>query len=65
MAKNWKYILFVILLLIGIYMLTDHYPPLPFNHEQMGLGANHMAHRGVGILFILASIFVFWKRKKA
>ncbi len=61
--KNIKYILVAILILLGIYMLTVHYPPLPFNHEAIGLGYNHMMHRIFGIIFIAAAVLVFWKWK--
>ena len=44
-------------------MLTDHYPPLPLNHEQIGLGVNHMMHRIVGVIFLVSAVLVFWKWK--
>ncbi len=61
--KKIKYLVFVVLLLLGVYMLTVHYPPLPFNHEQIGLGVDHMMHRIVGVLFLAAAVLVFWKWK--
>ncbi len=61
--KKIKYLVFVVLLLLGVYMLTDHYPPLPLNHEQIGLGVNHMMHRIVGVIFLVSAVLVFWKWK--
>lgn len=61
--KKIKYLSCVILLLLGIYMLADHYPPLPLNHEQIGLGVNHMSHGVVGVIFIVVAVILFWKRK--
>ncbi len=61
--KRFKYLVFGILLFLGVYMLTVHYPPLPFNHEQIGLGVNHMMHRIVGIVLLVAAILIFWKWK--
>ncbi|MBP9716994.1 MAG: hypothetical protein KBD51_03585 [Candidatus Levybacteria bacterium] len=61
--KKIKYLVFLVILFLGIYMLTAHYDPIPLNHEAIGLGYNHMMHRIVGILFLVSAVLVFWKWK--
>jgi hypothetical protein len=50
----------ILLILLGIYWLVDHYPPMPFSHEQFGL-YNHTIHRLMGIAFFIAAGVVYWK----
>lgn len=59
-----KQILVVILLILGLYFLVDHVAPLPLNHEAIGLGTNHMAHRIFGLVLLLAAGYIWWKGKK-
>ena len=60
-----KKIIVIILILAGLYFLLDHKYPLPLNHEEIGLGVNHMAHSAFGvILFVVAGILWFKARNK-
>ncbi len=54
-----KLALVAILFVAGLYFALDHRPPLPFNHEVVGLGANHLMHTVFGIV-LLAIIGVIW-----
>ena len=60
-----KNIVIIVLVLLGVYWLVDHYAPLPLNHESFGL-YNHTIHRAIGIVCLgLAAFFVWrWKLKK-
>lgn len=61
--KKFNYLVVVVLILLGVYMLTAHYDPIPLNHEAIGLGYNHMMHRFAGVLFVVVAVLVFWKWK--
>jgi hypothetical protein len=52
----------IILVLLGLYWLFDHYAPLPLNHESLGLYA-HNIHRVIGIVLLAAAVFFVWKWK--
>ena len=52
----------VVLVLLGLYFLVWHTAPLPLNHEAIGLGINHMAHRVFGIILLVAAGYL-WKFK--
>lgn len=60
-----KNLVIVILVLLGVYWLFDHFAPLPLNHESLGL-FNHTIHKILGIIFlVLAGFFTWlWKFKK-
>ena len=51
----------VILIIAGLYFLLDHKYPLPFNHEEIGLGTNHIVHSIFGIVLFVVAGFVWWK----
>jgi hypothetical protein len=53
-------ILSVILVLAGLYLAVVHMPPLPLNHEEIGLGTMHQAHTIIGVVLIVAAAVVFW-----
>ncbi len=53
-------ILSIVLVLAGLYMTLAHTPPLPLNHEAIGLGAMHQAHTIIGIVLLVAAAVVFW-----
>ena len=53
-------ILAVVLLLAGLYMAFVHAPPLPLNHEAVGLGTMHDAHTMFGVILLIAGVVVFW-----
>ena len=54
----------VVLVLLGLYFLVWHTAPFPLNHEAIGLGTNHMAHRVFGIILLVAA-GCLWKFKGA
>jgi len=60
-----KKITIIVLVLLGVYWLADHYAPMPLNHESFGL-YNHMIHRIIGVVcLVLAALFGWmWKSKK-
>lgn len=61
-----KQAVLVILIVLGLYFLLAHRPPLPFNHEVVGLGTNHGAHSLFGLVFLVVGGFAWAKgRKKA
>ncbi len=51
----------VILVILGLYLLLDHVPPLPLNHEDIGLGKEHIAHAVGGIVLLAGGVFL-WRR---
>ena len=53
-------ILAVVLLVAGLYLLLDHAPPFPLNHEDIGLGTTHIAHAAFGVVALVGS-FVLWR----
>lgn len=56
--------LIIVLVLLGLYFLVVHTEPWPLNHEAIGLGTNHMAHRLIGVVLLAGSGFLWWKTKK-
>jgi hypothetical protein len=54
-------ILAVVLLVVGLYLLLDHSPPFPLNHEDIGLGKTHLAHAAFGVVALVGSV-VLWRR---
>ncbi len=59
-----KQIIVVVVALLGLYMLLMHQPPLPFNHEEIGLGTNHLAHGVIGIILLVGAGFLWHKSRK-
>ena len=51
----------VILIVAGLYLLLDHSPPFPLNHEDIGLGKTHLAHSIFGVVALIAAVVV-WRR---
>ena len=51
----------VILILAGLYLLLDHSPPFPLNHEDIGLGKTHLAHSVFGVVALVGGV-VLWRR---
>ncbi len=58
-----KNLIVIVLVLIGLYWLVAHVEPFPLNHESFGL-FNHMIHRIIGVVFLVAAGLVAWKWKK-
>ncbi len=50
-----------VLFIVGIYFLVWHYPPLPGNHESIGLDSSysvHIVHAVVGIVLIIGAVLI-------
>ncbi|MDQ2912955.1 MAG: hypothetical protein M3T56_06835 [Chloroflexota bacterium] len=53
----------LVLVIAGLYLLLDHMPPLPLNHEDIGLGKTHIAHAVFGLVALVAGV-VLWRRSR-
>lgn len=51
----------VVLIIAGLYLLLDHAPPFPLNHEDIGLGEMHLAHSVFGVVALIGAV-VLWRR---
>jgi hypothetical protein len=58
-----KKVIVIILVILGIYWLVDHYAPLPLNHESFGL-VEHGIHRIIGVVLLVVAALVAWKWKR-
>ena len=54
----------VVLVVAGLYLLLVHSPPLPLNHEDIGLGKTHLAHSVFGVVALVGAV-VLWRRSSA
>jgi len=59
-----RWILIVVLVVAGIYLLIFHMAPWPANHEAIGLGKSHLAHAVVGIVLIVAAGYVWFSGRR-
>ena len=57
-----KYIVIIILVILGVYWLFGHTAPFPLSHESLGL-YQHNIHRIIGVAFLIAAGLVAWKWK--
>ena len=64
MAISSKLVLVAVLIVAGLYFVIDHTPPLPLNHEAVGLGTNHMMHSAFGLVLLAVAGFVWWRGRK-
>jgi hypothetical protein len=55
----------VLLIVVGLYLLIDHKPPMPFNHEDMGLGEVHLAHNILGVVALAGAAFIVWRSRRS
>jgi hypothetical protein len=60
-GKTGMKVLAVVLIIAGLYLLLDHSPPLPLNHEDIGLGETHVAHAVFGVVALVGAV-VLWRR---
>jgi hypothetical protein len=51
----------IVLIIAGLYLLLDHAPPFPLNHEDIGLGKTHLAHSVFGVIALIGAV-VLWRR---
>ncbi|MGH2471091.1 MAG: hypothetical protein ACRDG6_01620 [Candidatus Limnocylindria bacterium] len=52
------------LVIVGLYLLLDHAPPFPLNHEDIGLGKTHIAHATFGVVALVAAAVVWMRRSR-
>mgnify|MGYP001580912369 CR=1 FL=1 len=64
MAISSKLVLVAVLIVAGLYFVIDHTPPLPLNHEAVGLGTNHMMHNVFGVVLFVIAGLIWWRGKK-
>ena len=55
----------IVLLVVGLYLLLDHVPPLPLNHEDIGLGKVHLAHAVGGLVALGGGIFLLRRARRS
>lgn len=61
-----RWIAIIILVIAGLYLVIWHGPPLPGNHEAVGLGEFHVAHTVVGVILLAAAGYLWYSgRRKA
>ncbi len=63
MKISRKQAVVAILAVAGVYMAAWHTPPLPFNHEAIGLPPFHAVHAIIGLILLAGAYFV-WKKWK-
>lgn len=63
--RTWEWAAILVLVVAGVYMLVFHSPPLPWNHEEIGLGTFHLAHDAIGIVLLASAGFVWWRSRRA
>lgn len=57
--------LIIVLAIAGLYLLIVHSPPLPLNHEDIGLGKTHIAHSVIGLVLLAGAVFLWWRGRRA
>jgi membrane protease YdiL (CAAX protease family) len=62
MTPALRWILIVVL--AGLYFVVWHTPPLPGNHEDVGLGKTHLAHDVIGVALLAVAGYVWWSARK-
>ncbi len=57
--------LIAVLIIVGLYFLVYHTPPLPLNHEDIGLGKGdlHIAHAIIGLILMVGGVVV-WRKSR-
>lgn len=66
MSRN-RAVVFVVLLIVGLYFLVFHVDPLPANHEAVGLGKGnaHLAHDAIAVVLLGLAGYVWYSSRKA
>ena len=52
------WIVFIVLVVLGLYFLVWHAESLPANHETVGLGDQHIVHSVFGIVLLAGAFLV-------
>lgn len=55
---------FIVLVIVGFYFLLWHIPPLPGNHEDIGIGRDHVVHAVVGIVILIGAALVLLRIRR-
>ena len=58
-------ILVIILVVVGIYLLIWHSAPLPGNHEDIGLGKQHVVHAVIGVVLLIGAFLIVRRSRSA
>ncbi len=56
-----QWALVVVLVIPGLYLLVFHKPPLPLNHEDVGLGMFHTVHDVIGVVLLAIAGVIVWR----
>ncbi|MEK6839170.1 MAG: hypothetical protein AABY08_05475, partial [Candidatus Thermoplasmatota archaeon] len=56
--RGGYWIVFIVLVALGLYFLVWHSDPLPANHETVGLGDQHIVHSVFGIVLLAGAFLV-------
>ena len=56
-------VFFIVLVILGIYLLAWHMPPFPGNHEAIGLGKLHIVHDVIAVILIIGAVLI-WRRAR-
>lgn len=59
-----QWALVVVLVIPGLYFLVFHKPPLPLNHEDVGIGNLHTVHDIIGIVLLALAGIVVWRARR-
>ena len=59
-----KLALISVLLIASLYLVFFHTPPLPLNHEAVGLGTNHLLHSIFGVILAIISGLLWFTGRK-
>ncbi len=63
--RRGELVLFVILVIAGLYFVLFHKDPLPLNHEAIGLGNLHFVHDILGAVLFGIAVFIWWRSRRS
>ena len=63
--KPGRSIVVIILVVVGIYLLIWHSSPLPGNHEDIGLGKQHVVHAVIGVVLLIGAFLIIRRSRSA
>ena len=60
-----QWIAVVVLVVLGIYFRLWHVPPLPGNHEDIGLEKQHVVHAVIGVVLLIGAFLIIRRSRSA